>query len=131
MVVALVGEDDAVPLAVDLAEIDDPGVFHRTDHDVGPGGGQMFLQVRAAAFIRTVFAPHGVEQGHLGQGGVPAQQGGHFPGFAGRQGQAVFLEKGRQGRIVITAHVDGREAFIVKSHGTPAGKSGSVAPSRP
>ena len=97
MVVALVGEDDAVLLAVDLAEVDDARVLHRPDDHVVAGGRQVGLQVGPAALVGAVLAPHGVEEGHLGQGGIAAEQFGHLAGLARRQGQAVFLEVGSQG----------------------------------
>ncbi len=85
MIVAFVGEDDAVPFSVDFPEIDDASVFDRPYHDVVAGGRQVGLQVGTAALVRAVFAPHGVEEGHFGQGGIAAQDFGHPAGLARRQ----------------------------------------------
>ena len=121
MVVALVGHDDAPLAAVDGAEVHHAGVLHRPDHHVGGVVGQVLLEVGAAALVGAVLAPHGVEEGHLGECGRTAEEVGHLAGLAGSEGQTVFAQVLAEALVVVGSDGNGGGTLVSNGHEHPRG----------
>jgi hypothetical protein len=88
VVVALVGERDAVGDAVLGEEADDAGVLARAADDVGGGGGQVAAEDAPARLVGAVFGPGDVEEEGFDLGGGPAQKLAHPGELAGVDAEA-------------------------------------------
>ncbi len=129
MVMGFMGQDDAVAFAINLPEIDDTGILHRPDHHVGCLGGQVGLQVRPAALVGTVLAPHSVEQGQFGQGRIATQKRADLAGLIRSHGQTAFLQIGTQGLIIEPFQGNGRKTLVRGmglGHREAPGKGGEI-----
>ena len=115
VVVALVGNDDSPPLAVNLPQLDDAGILLRPEDDIGGGGGQ-HLQHAPRALVGGMLAPLGVEDVQLGEGRIALQELGHFPRFLFLEGKAVLPQEGAERGVI---HRRNRNKLGIDSTHTP------------
>ena len=102
MIVALVRDDQRVLHPLMHAEPDHAGILPGTQDHAGALHREVRLQHPAAALVRAVLAPHGVEDRGLDTRGIPPQELEHAPRFTGREPQPLPLEQLRQGLLVLT-----------------------------
>ena len=92
MVMALMGDDNAVALTLVLGEEHDPRVLLRTQENVRGVSGEELLEGGARGLVGAVLGPLGVEDVDLADGGVAADKLGHAPGLVGGETHAKFLQ---------------------------------------
>ena len=109
VIVAFVRDDHAPALAVDLGESDDAGVLPRAQDNVRRLGGKVLAQHRPRAFVRAVFAPHGIEYVELDGRRRAPEQVTHALEFVSGQTHVVRLEQPLEGGPV--GWVTGDEVF--------------------
>jgi len=114
VVVALMGHDDAVALALVHGEFHDPGVLLGPQDHIGAIRGEELLERRATALVRAVLRPLGAEHVHLGEGGIAAQEIGDLVGLINGQADACLAHEGRKPRGIGSG--DGETSFVEIHH---------------